>query len=176
MKKINEMSQFVTTLYCAAKDISTVVSDDIHQDGFEIKYLKRGNILQPMVESVETDDTVSNKKVNFYIGSMARHTLIQLCGYLSFMSLMLANGRYPLIPILVVDHISKPFDEKNSKAIGIVLNEAYKSIGKENMQTFIFDDEGSEKLNIIPDHEENLVTDTKTGFNPFYFPTNKDDK
>lgn len=172
LKKINEMSQFVTSLYCAAKDISTVVSDDIHQTGFEIKYLKKGNILQPMIKPNEFEDGDLNKKVNFYIGSMARHTLIQLCGYLSFMKLMLANGKYPLIPILVIDHISKPFDEKNSKAIGIVLDEAYKLIGKANMQTFIFDDEDNEKLNINPDHAEDLVTDIKTGFNPFYFPTN----
>ncbi len=175
MKKINEMSRFVTDLYCAAKDISTVVSDDIHQTGFEIKYLKKGNILQPMVLSDDTENINSNKKVNFYIGSMARHTLIQLCGYLSFMNLMLSNGKYPLVPILVIDHISKPFDEKNSKAIGLVLDEAYKLIGKENMQTFIFDDEDNEKLNINPDHVEDLVTDEKTGFNPFYFPTNTGD-
>ncbi|CUX55539.1 hypothetical protein BN3590_02154 [Clostridium sp. C105KSO15] len=175
MKKINEMSRFVTDLYCAAKDISTVVSDDIHQTGFEIKYLKKGNILQPMVLSDDTENINSNKKVNFYIGSMARHTLIQLCGYLSFMNLMLSNGKYPLVPILVIDHISKPFDEKNSKAIGLVLDEAYKLIGKENMQTFIFDDEDNEKLNINPDHVEDLVTDEKTGFNPFYFPTNTED-
>ncbi len=175
MKKINEMSRFVTDLYCVAKDISSVVSDDIHQTGFEIKYLKKGNILQPMVLSDDTENINSNKKVNFYIGSMARHTLIQLCGYLSFMNLMLSNGKYPLVPILVIDHISKPFDEKNSKAIGLVLDAAYKLIGKENMQTFIFDDEDNEKLNINPDHVEDLVTDEKTGFNPFYFPANTED-
>lgn len=91
------------------------------------------------------------------------------------MNLMLSNGKYPLVPILVIDHISKPFDEKNSKAIGLVLDAAYKLIGKENMQTFIFDDEDNEKLNINPDHVEDLVTDEKTGFNPFYFPANTED-
>ncbi|MBK5201793.1 MAG: hypothetical protein JJE21_09760 [Spirochaetaceae bacterium] len=45
------MSRFVTDLYFSAKDIATVVSDDIYQLGFGIKYLKKGNILQPMILS-----------------------------------------------------------------------------------------------------------------------------
>src|SRR5690606_13905720 len=48
-RKINELSQYITNLYLSAKDISSVVEDDIKQDGFKIQYLKRGNILQPMV-------------------------------------------------------------------------------------------------------------------------------
>lgn len=169
IKKIKDLSDFVTELYCSARDISSVVSDDMQQDGFEIRYLKKGNILQPMICSEDVGNSGLTKKVNFYIGSMARHTLIQLCGYLGFLKILLENSRYPIIPILVIDHISKPFDDKNSNAIGQVLSSAYKIIGKENLQTFIFDDEDFEKLHIHPDHFENLVTDTKTGFNPFYF-------
>ena len=169
IKKIKELSDFVTELYCSAKDISSVVSDDMQQSGFEIRYLKKGNILQPMIFTEDVENSDVTKKVNFYIGSMARHTLIQLCGYLAFLKILLENSRYPIIPILVIDHISKPFDEKNSNAIGEVLSSAYKFIGKENLQTFIFDDEDFEKLHISPDHFENLVNDTKTGFNPFYF-------
>ncbi|HAZ36590.1 MAG TPA: hypothetical protein DDW58_03365 [Clostridiaceae bacterium] len=101
---------------------------------------------------------------------MARHTLIQLCGYFAFLNILLVDNKYPLIPILVIDHISKPFDEKNSKAIGKVISEAYESIGKENLQLFIFDDEEYEALGIQPDHFENLVTEGKTGFNPFFIP------
>lgn len=172
INKINKMSNLVTNLYRTAKHKSTLVSDDVNQRGFEIKYLKKGNILQPVVLSPNIENFNSEKKVNFYIGSMARHTLIQLCGYLSFMNLMLTNNQYPLIPILVIDHISKPFDDNNSKAIGTILDEAYKLIGKENMQTFIFDDENHEKLNIRPDHLEELVTEKKTGFNPFFFSNN----
>lgn len=176
-KKINELSEFITTLYCSAKDISSVVSDDIYQSGFEIKYLKKGNILQPMIFSEEIENAEAKKQVNYYIGSMARHTLIQLCGYLAFLKILLENNRYPIIPILVIDHISKPFDEKNSSAIGKVISAAYEIIGKENLQIFIFDDEDFEKLNIQPEHSENLVDDYKTGFNPFYNPNNasKDD-
>lgn len=169
-KKINELSDFITNLYYSAKDISSVVSDDIKQKGFEIKYLKKGNILQPMVFSDDIESTDSKKQVNYYIGSMARHTLIQLCGYLAFLKILLENNRYPIIPILVIDHISKPFDEDNSSAIGKVISTAYETIGKGNLQTFIFDDEDFEKLHLQPEHYENLVTDTKSGFNPYFFP------
>lgn len=170
IQKINDVSDFITELYCSAKDISSVVSDDIQQNGFEIKYLKKGNILQPMILSDDSETPSSKKHVNYYIGSMARHTLIQLCGYLAFLKILLENSRYPIIPILVIDHISKPFDKNNSSAIGKVISTAYETIGKENLQIFIFDDEDFEKLDIYPEHSENLVTDIKTGFNPFFFP------
>lgn len=169
-KKITELSDLVTELYCSAKDTSSVVSDDLEQNGFKIKYFKKGNILQPTILVEKDDQPNSGKQENYYIGSMARHTLIQLCGYLSFLKILLENNRYPIIPILVIDHISKPFDEKNSSAIGTVISTAYKKIGKENLQIFIFDDEDYEKLHLKPEHAENLVTDTKTGFSPFFFP------
>lgn len=170
IEKINEVSDFITGLYSSARDISSVVSDDIQQNGFEIRYLKKGNILQPMVHSDEKDTVSTDKHVNYYIGSMARHTLIQLCGYLAFIKILIEDSKYPIIPILVIDHISKPFDINNSGAIGKVISKAYETIGKENLQIFIFDDENFEKLNIYPDHSENLVIDIKTGFNPFFFP------
>lgn len=169
-KKIKEISEYITNLYYSAKEISSLVEDDMNQEGFKIQYLKRGNILQPIVtKAFETDNSLDEKKeVNYYIGSMARHTLIQMCGYLAFLNVLLKDNRYPLIPILVIDHISKPFDEKNSKAIGEVIATAYESIGKENLQIFMFDDVQFETLSIQPDHFENLVNDNKTGFNPFF--------
>lgn len=171
--KINDMSKVVTDLYLSAKNVSTIVSEDIENSGFEIQYLKKGNILQPRILTKNIDTYTTNTKVNLYVGSMARHTLIQLCGYLSFMNLMINCGNYPLVPILVIDHISKPFDESNSKAIGFVINAAYELIGKENLQTFIFDNVDNEDLNITADHVVNLVSEGKTGFNPFFIPINK---
>lgn len=177
-KKINELSQYITDLYLSAKDISSVVEDDIKQDGFKIQYLKRGNILQPMVVKTVTDENEFEEKkaVQYYIGSMARHTLIQLCGYLGFLNMLLREDKYPLIPILVIDHISKPFDHNNCKAIGKVIATAYESVGKEQLQLFMFDDEEYETLGIKPDHSENLVTEVKTGFNPFYFASDYEEE
>lgn len=169
--KIRELSQFITSLYKSASGISSVVDDDILQDGFKIQYFKRGNILQPMVQTKEKDenDIEQKKEANYYIGSMARHTLIQLCGYLGFLKILLAEDKYPIIPILVIDHISKPFDTSNARAIGQVINKAYEEIGKENLQIFMFDDEEHTTLALQPEHSENLVNDEKSGFNPFYY-------
>ena len=169
--KIRGLSQFITSLYKSASGISSVVDDDILQEGFKIQYFKRGNILQPMVQVKEKDenDIEQKKEVNYYIGSMARHTLIQLCGYLGFLKILLAEDKYPIIPILVIDHISKPFDTSNSRAIGQVINKAYEEIGKENLQIFMFDDEEHTTLALQPEHSENLVNDEKSGFNPFYY-------
>ncbi|MCY7530956.1 MULTISPECIES: hypothetical protein [Bacillus] len=171
LQKVEQLSNFITKLYYSAKDKSSVVSNDIKKSGFEIKYLKKGNILQPMILSDESESSSSKKRVNYYIGSMARHTIIQLCGYLAFLKILLENNRYPIIPILVIDHISKPFDQKNSSAIGKILSTAYEAIGKKNLQIFIFDNEDFENLDISPDNSVNLLSDSKSGFNPFYFST-----
>ncbi|MGG3506582.1 hypothetical protein ABES58_14010 [Paenibacillus lautus] len=177
-KKIEELSKFITDLYQSAKDISSVVDDDFNQEGFKIQYLKKGNILQPTIIKTELDENeIEGKKtVNYYIGSMARHTLIQLCGYFGFLKILIDENKYPIIPMLVIDHLSKPFDHTNSKAIGRVISKAYESIGKDNLQLFMFDDEEYETLDLKPDHSENLVTEFKTGFNPFYIPQKIDDR
>lgn len=176
--KIRELSQFITMLYKSASGISSIVDDDIMQEGFKIQYLKKGNILQPMIQSKEKDenDIEKKKEVNYYIGSMARHTLIQLCGYLGFLKILLTEEKYPIIPILVIDHISKPFDTSNARAIGQVINKAYEKIGKESLQIFMFDDEEYTTLALQPEHSENLVTDKKSGFNPFYYLNSENNK
>ena len=60
--KIRELSSFITELYKSAKDISSVVDDDILQEGFKIQYLKRGNILQPMIQVTEMDENGFGQK------------------------------------------------------------------------------------------------------------------
>ncbi|MGG4144983.1 hypothetical protein ABEW34_17845 [Paenibacillus algorifonticola] len=169
-RKIEKLSKFITELYLSAKDISSVVEDDFQKEGFKIQYFKKGNILQPTIIKTDIDENeVENVKVvNYYTGSMARHTLIQLCGYLGFLKLLIEENKYPLIPILVIDHLSKPFDYTNAKAIGRVITKAYESIGKDKLQLFMFDDEEYQALDLKPDHSENLVNEIKTGFNPFF--------
>lgn len=174
--KIRELSSYITNLYESAKGISSVVDDDLAQEGFRIKYLKRGNILQPMFQTVEKDENEVERKqeVNYYIGSMARHTLIQLCGYLGFLKLLLEEEKYPLVPILVIDHVSKPFDEKNAYAIGRIIAKACEDIGKENLQIIMFDDKEYDALSLKPDYQSNLVSKGKSGFNPFFFSESND--
>ena len=82
--------------------------------------------------------------------------------------MLIEENKYPIIPILVIDHISKPFSDQNVAAIGTVIHKAYESIGMDNLQIFMFDDENGDKLNLKPNHTENLVNETRTGFNPFF--------
>ena len=105
---------------------------------------------------------------------MARHTLMQLCGYLGFLRMLIKEDKYPLIPFLVIDHISKPFDDKNQKALGAILHGAYTNLQKSEMQIILFDDEDASSLGLTPDHSINLLGEDKSGFNPFYMPSKED--
>lgn len=162
-EKIKEISHLMTALYKASSDVSAISKTDFNNEGFYLEYIKKGNSIQAVILDKHND-----KKETLYVGSMARHTMMQLCGYLSFLVMMIEEARYPLIPFLVLDHISKQFDKENGKAIGNILTELYKIIDKEDLQIFIFDDETYESLNISADYSENLLLNNKTGFVPFY--------
>ena len=164
--KIDALSEDVTRLYKLASSVSDLAEYDFTKPGFKISYVKNGNTLQPQIS--ETDDEESTISKNYYTGSMARHTLIQLCGYLAFLRMLIKEKRYPLAPILVVDHISKPFDIRNEKAIGQVFQGVFTDFSVNDLQIFIFDDEAPSSLGIEPNHTVNLVDETKSGFNPFY--------
>ena len=182
---INNLSEYITNLYYSAKDVSDFVKIDTDRFDFQIRYIKKGNILQPMIkEVVQINNDENNRELtltNYYTGSMARHTLIQLCGYLGFLNLLINAGSYPIIPIFVGDHLSKNFDDKNVKAIGEVLNKGIENIKKNNIQIFLFDDEECSKLGLKPDNNINLIEynnseKIKTGFIPFYKPIIKQKK
>ncbi len=168
-EKLNNLSMDITRLYKSSVNVSELAEFDFNKDDFHISYLKNGNILQPQISDTEINNATLQTK-NYYTGSMARHTLIQLCGYLGFLRMLIKEGKYPLIPFLVIDHISKPFDSKNQKALGAVLHQAYKDIQKSDMQVILFDDEDASNLGITPDFCTDLLGKEKSGFNPFYTP------
>lgn len=99
---------------------------------------------------------------------MSRHTLIQICGYLAYIKLLISENSVPLIPIIVFDHISKPFDTMNMSSIGKVIGKFYKGISKNDIQIFIFDDKEFGNLGLDVDKFNELKNEYKTGFNPFY--------
>ncbi len=171
IEAINNFSKYITDMYASAKEISNFVLEDLEFPGFKIKYLKRGNSLQPVRTEIdeETNDSIEKP---YYTGSMARHILIQLCGYAAFLSKLLKSDRYPIIPIFVIDHISKAFDDENCKAIGIIIKKLLNDLGEENIQIFMFDSEKSENLGIDKKYSTDLVTDKKTGLCPFYHKDN----
>lgn len=170
LKKIEEISNYITKLYFSATKTSSFVKEDSLKNGFKIKYIKRGNILQPIINK-ETKENV-----NYEIGSKARQTLIQLCGYFSFLKILVKNSKYPIMPLFIGDHLSQSFDTENAKAIGSIINQAVKDIGENNIQIFLFDDESAEALNIEANNTDCLYKEDdkgnilQTGFVPFYFP------
>lgn len=163
-KKIDKFSKLVTSLYESGKPESEIIRTDYGRDGFKITYLKRGNILQP----VEKNADKGKENDNLFLGSMARHTLIQLSGYLAFINILVRENMCPIIPFLVIDHLSKTFSDDNKKAVGKILEEFYKVVPKSDVQIFMFDDKDPSLLGIVPDHCEHLKTESKTGFNPYY--------
>ena len=175
VEKVNNISNTITELYKSAYEVSELVKHDVDIEGFKIQYLKKGNILQPMIaveeKDTENQDNYTKDKIleKYYTGSMARHTLIQLSGYLSFLQLLINQNEYPIVPILVIDHISKPFDLINRKAIGKIFEKFYEMVDKKNIQIFMFDDENSNDLLVKADCVENLISEDKSGFNPFYY-------
>ena len=164
-KRIKALSEDITQLYEASISVSDISQRDFSKDGFRIKYLKTGNTLQPQIDETTEDGTIA---INYYTGSMARHTLMQLCGYLAFLRLMIQDGRYPLIPFLVIDHLSKPFDNTNKKSIGAVIHQAYSGLSLDDLQIIMFDDDEPEALGVTCNQYIDLVNDEKSGFNPFY--------
>lgn len=169
--KIRQLSDYINELYFACTSISAFVNDDCSKNKFRIEYIKKGNIISPTVKETVNGDEVT---VSYDVGSLARHTLMQLNAYLSFLKFILEDERSPIIPFLVIDHISKPFDKENLRTIGTVICKFIEDIGKDNVQIIIFDDKDPSALNITPDvlcHLQN-EEESKSGFNPFFFKEN----
>ena len=164
--KLDALSSDITQLYKTSVSVSELSEYDFQKEGFRIRYIKNGNSIQPQI--IDKEDEKEEQVRNYYTGSMARHTLMQLCGYLGFLQMLIKDSKYPLIPMLVIDHISKPFDEKNVKAIGKVLEEIYKYVDKSELQIIIFDDKDADRLGLMPDEASCLYGEGKSGFNPFY--------
>lgn len=166
-QKLHALSKDITRLYKLSTEVSDLAEYDFRKNGFHIEYIKSGNILQPQI--MEDDENTKEQIKSYYTGSMARHTLMQLCGYLAFLRMLIAENKYPLIPILVIDHISKPFDIKNENAIGKVLHGAYSEMPILDFQIIMFDDEEASSLAVSPNMSLSLVAEGKSGFNPFYY-------
>lgn len=158
---INFVSDTVTDLYQSASPASSFVASDFKQPDFYIKFQKEGVGLQPTF-------TEGDYSVDVFTGSRARHTLMQVCGYFAFMHYLLQKRNIPLVPLLVFDHVSSPFDEESRGAIGVIISKFYSLVDKDDVQLFIFETEDPDALGIVPDKYISLVSDIQTGFNPFY--------
>ena len=155
-KKISNLSKNITDIYISSSLVSKFVLEDVERDNFFIEFIKNGCILQPKI----------SKGDSILVGSKARKTLIQLSGYIAFIKMLLEEGKYPVIPLLVLDHISKDFSEENQRAVGHILNEL--NADEDIVQIIMFDDKRPEELNLNNIHYIELdLGEEKSGFNPF---------
>ncbi len=155
-KKISNLSKNITDIYISSSSVSKFVLEDVERDNFFIEFIKNGCILQPKI----------SKGDSILVGSKARKTLIQLSGYIAFIKMLLEEGKYPVIPLLVLDHISKDFSEENQRAVGYILNEL--NADEDIVQIIMFDDKRPEDLNLNEIHYIELdLGEEKSGFNPF---------
>ena len=155
-KKISNLSKNITDIYISSSLVSKFVLEDVERDNFFIEFIKNGCILQPKI----------SKGDSILVGSKARKTLIQLSGYIAFIKMLLEEGKYPVIPLLVLDHISKDFSEENQRAVGHILNEL--NADEDIVQIIMFDDKRPEELNLNKIHYIELdLGEEKSGFNPF---------
>ena len=93
---------------------------------------------------------------------------MQFCGYCAFMEMLEREKQCPVAPIVIVDHLSEPFDAENMQGIGAVVKNYYSNIDKKCVQMMLFDSESPEKLDVVPDKYIQLDAGEKTGFNPFF--------
>lgn len=158
---INSISDTVTDLYHSASKSSSFVESDFKQLDFQIKFQKEGVGLQPIFSD-------GGNSVDVFTGSRARHTLMQICGYFAFMHYLLPKRNVPFVPVLAFDHVSSPFDDGSCGAIGAIISKFYSLVDKGDVQLFLFETEKPEALGVDADMYISLVSDGRTGFNPFY--------
>lgn len=159
--KIDTISAAITRRYKAACESSAFVRDDFELDGFGVRYVRNGNLIQPYFHQ---DDV----PINYYTGSRARHALLQLSGYLAFLEMLRTRTDCPSLPLLVIDNISAPFDAENVRGIGDVLRSFYSEDENAEIQVFLFENKAPSELGVNPSVYVKLECEGKTGFNPFY--------
>lgn len=171
-KKIFDFENYINLLYEKGKTVSKLISEDLSLPNFKIEYIQKTNsLLSSIAVDMDEEENVIRNKI--YRGSQARSSLIQLCGYCALNILISKVNNLPCLPILVIDYISKPFDEDNKKAIGEIINEFLRIVGKNNFQVIMFDCSEQNSLNISADSYQSLITNNKTGFIPWYKPSKR---
>lgn len=165
--KILDFEKYINLLYEKGKSVSKLINEDLSLPNFKIEYIQKTNSLLSSIAVDEEEKIIRNK---IYRGSQARSSLIQLCGYCALNILISKLNNLPYLPVLIIDYISKPFDEYNKKAIGVIINEFLKIVGKNNFQVIMFDCSEQNSLNIDADNYLSLITKDKTGFIPWYKP------
>lgn len=163
-EKLRAVSESITAYYSACIEFAPLAAEDFSRQGYEINFLKKGCSLRP--SKYEESDGNERRRVTYIAGSFARHALIQLCGYTALLEFLLRDVELPVLPLLCVDHPSKPFDEDNKRGVGAILNRFVER--NSTVQVFVFDSANPADLGIAPAAFINLAGTPGGGFNPFY--------
>lgn len=166
-EKLRDFSKIVMKLYKSAENVSPLVKSDFEMEGFILDYIEKNNAIVPSIIIYDDDKHEDNVHVMMYRGSQARASIIQLCGYCALQILIQKDKTIPCFPLIVMDHITKPYSEENLKAIGSILNKFYEIIGTQNFQIIMLDIKDPKELNIANYTEKEFLTEKKSGFIPW---------
>lgn len=161
--KLYEVSELISKYYETRRESTSLAAEDFENRGYRIDFLKRGCALRS--SKIEESGNLERNRVTYIVGRFARHTLIQLCGYAAFMEFLLSDTSLPVLPILCIDHPSKPFDKANKKGIGSILNSFVER--NKSTQVFVFDSAHPADLGLTVSPID-LSETPGGGFNPFY--------
>lgn len=109
-----ELNKFINNLYLKMPSELSFVKEDIEKKNFSIEFIpSKTQTIGKQIEIIKSDSNEIEKIVEFVPGSKARQTCWQI---ITFVGLHVFSKQIypslPLLPILVVDAINEPFDEK----------------------------------------------------------------
>lgn len=119
-----ELNNFIQKIYLAMPKELTFVEEDLGRKKFTMEFVpSKIETIGKEVEFIQRDGEEIETTVEFVPGSKARQTCWQIITYLGLH--VFAKKIYPslpLIPILIVDAINEPFDDKFEIAFNYLAN------------------------------------------------------
>ncbi len=170
--KVQRMNSLINELYKSAKESSDLVKIDLSIENFVLNYFEKENLIVPsLLIATETEQ----KKQKNYRGSKARSALIQFCGYCALAIIASETIGLPYAHLLIVDHVSQPFDDANLKGIGAILKKFYELLSKDSCQIIFFDQKNELAMGIENAKHFDMADNQKTGFIPWYIEQSKNE-
>lgn len=130
--KSADLNSFITNSYINMPGDLPFVKEDLERSGFSLEFIpSQTATIGKEKETIVTEDGQKEVDVEFIPGSKARQTCWQIITFIGIHSF--AKRIYPslpLIPLIVIDGINEPFDDK----FPIILNYLSKLCSDNNIQ------------------------------------------
>lgn len=130
-----KVGENITRIYRMLKNECNFADEDLLKDDFKIIFdAKTVQLYGQISERISLiDGSEITLPSQYNPGSMARQTTWQVLGYLLIMDYILKNfSGLPLMPLLVLDNISMPYDIRHSKNNYAAVFKLIKSFAYEN--------------------------------------------